>query len=104
MWRERKTAKHSKTYRASKRGRADSREPQNMKGIPVKPVALILLSAKASIFLIVFGLGLITSPQDTTYLFHRPGQLLRSLLAMNIIMPLVAAALAAAFHLNPAVK
>jgi BASS family bile acid:Na+ symporter len=38
------------------------------------------------------------------YLFRRPGQLVRSLLAMNVIMPLFAAALAAAFDLNPAVK
>jgi len=65
---------------------------------------LISIAIRASICLIVFGLALNASPQDALYLFRRPRQLLRSLLAMNVIMPLFAAALAAAFDLNPAVK
>jgi BASS family bile acid:Na+ symporter len=65
---------------------------------------LISIAIRASICLIVFGLALNASPQDALYLFRRPGQLARSLLAMNVIMPLFAAALAAAFDLNPAVK
>lgn len=65
---------------------------------------LILLALKSSIFLTVFALGLNVSPKDTTYLFRNPGQLVRSLLPMYIIMPLVAAALIAAFDIHPAVK
>lgn len=65
---------------------------------------LILLALKSSIFLTVFALGLNASPKDTTYLFRNPGQLVRSLLPMYIIMPLVAAAFIAAFDIHPAVK
>jgi BASS family bile acid:Na+ symporter len=65
---------------------------------------LISIAIRVSIWLIVFGLALNASPQDALDLFHRPGQLVRSLLAMNVIMPLFAAALAALFDLNPAVK
>jgi len=65
---------------------------------------LISIVIRASVGLIVFGLALNASPQDALYLLRRPGQLVRSLLAMNVIMPLFAAALAALFDLNPAVK
>jgi BASS family bile acid:Na+ symporter len=65
---------------------------------------LLPLAIRASIVLAVFGLGLGASPQDASYLFRRPRQLLRSLLPMNVVMPLVASALAAAFALHPAVK
>lgn len=52
----------------------------------------------------VFVLGLRSSPQDATYLFRRPGQLFRSLLSMNVVMPLFAAAMIAVFDLHPALK
>lgn len=65
---------------------------------------LIFLVLKASIILIVFSLGLKATVDDATYLFRRPGLLLRSLLAMQVIMPLLAAALAAAFDLKAPVK
>jgi BASS family bile acid:Na+ symporter len=52
----------------------------------------------------VFALGLKVSPQDTTCLLRRPGLLLRSVVSMNIIMPLVAALLVASLNLHPAVK
>lgn len=65
---------------------------------------LILLALKVSIFLTVFALGLNASLIDTTYLFRNPGRLVRSLLPIYIIMPLVAAALIAAFDIHPAVK
>jgi len=64
--------------------------------------ALVGLALRASICLIVFSLGLGSTHQDALYLFRHPGQLVRSLFAMNVIMPLVAAALAAPFGLNPA--
>src|ERR1051325_2472887 len=66
--------------------------------------ALISLGLKVSIVLLVFGLGLRVNAQDTIYLLRRTGLLWRSLLAMNVVMPLVAVALVAAFDLHPAVK
>lgn len=65
---------------------------------------LISIAIRASIGLIVFGLALTASSQEALYLLRRPGQLLRSLLAMHVIMPLFAAVLAALFNLHPAVK
>ena len=65
---------------------------------------LIPLALKASILLNVFAIGLRASLQDATYLFRRPGQLVRGLLAMNLLMPLFAVTLAVLFDLNPAVK
>src|SRR5689334_20587568 len=68
------------------------------------PATLIPLALKASIVLTVFGLGLSARWGDAPSLLRRPGQLLRSLLAMTVIMPLFAVALAGAFALHPAVK
>jgi BASS family bile acid:Na+ symporter len=65
---------------------------------------LIMLAIKASIMLLVFALGLHASWRDAIYLFGRPGLLVRSLLSMNVIMPLFAAAIAALFNLNSAVE
>ncbi|MCI0387640.1 MAG: Na+-dependent transporter [Acidobacteria bacterium] len=65
---------------------------------------LILLVLKVSIVLVVFGLGLKATFEDMTYLFRRPGQLIRSLLSMNVLMPVFATMLALAFDLHPAVK
>jgi len=67
-------------------------------------VTLIPLAVKVSVCLTVFALGLGASHQDLWYLFRRPAQLAKSLLAMNVVMPILAAALAAAFGLRPAVK
>jgi len=70
----------------------------------MNPEALIMLAIKASIMLLVFGLGLHADWRDTTYLFRRPSLLLRSYLSMGIIMPLFAAGVAAFFDLHPAVE
>lgn len=66
--------------------------------------AIILLTLKASIILSVFAIGLKATFADATFLFRRPGHLLRALLSMNVLMPLVALALGAPFDLHPAVK
>jgi len=66
--------------------------------------AIILLVLKASIILSVFAIGLKATFADATFLFRRPGHLLRALLSMNVLMPLVALALGAPFDLHPAVK
>ena len=65
---------------------------------------LIPLALKTSIVFIVFGLALNASLDDALYLFRRPRELVRSLLSMNVIMPLFAAAIAVIFGLHPAVK
>jgi BASS family bile acid:Na+ symporter len=65
---------------------------------------LIMLAIKASIMLLVFGLGLHANWQDTTYLFRKPELLSRSMLSMGVIMPLFAAGIAALFDLHPAVE
>lgn len=65
---------------------------------------LIGIGIRTSIFLTVFALGLGATPDDALYLFRRPRQLLRSLLAMNVVMPLAAAAMMGALVLRPAVE
>jgi BASS family bile acid:Na+ symporter len=65
---------------------------------------LIRLALQTSILLLVFALGLRATIQDATYLLRQPSLLLKSLVAMNVIVPLVAAILAAVFPLHPAVK
>jgi len=65
---------------------------------------LVALIAYVSIFLVVLGLGLRSSPSDVLSFLRNHSLVLRSLLAMNVIMPLVAAAFAALFALHPAVK
>jgi predicted Na+-dependent transporter len=65
---------------------------------------LLPVVIQASLFLIVFAVGLQATLEDALSLFRRPGLLVRSLLAMFVVVPLFAAGLAAAFNLNPVVK
>ena len=65
---------------------------------------LIFLALKASIVLSVFAIGLASRVEDTLFLFRRPGLLMRSVLAINVAMPLVAAAMAWRFDLPQAVE
>jgi bile acid:Na+ symporter, BASS family len=65
---------------------------------------LIPFAIKWSIILIVVGLGLKATFADATWLFRQPGLLVRSLLGLNVILPLFAMALAVLFDLHPAVK
>ncbi len=65
---------------------------------------LVLLALKASILLSVFAIGLASRVEDTLFLLRRPGLLLRSVLAINVVMPLVAAAMAWTFDLPVAVE
>ena len=64
---------------------------------------LIPLAIKVSIMLLVFALGLKTDAADLTFLLKRPSQLVRSLLAINLIMPIVAAVIVRVFALHPPV-
>ncbi|MCE1246248.1 MAG: Na+-dependent transporter [Firmicutes bacterium] len=61
------------------------------------------MSLQISIFLTVFAVGFTTQWHDVLYLLKKPGLLLKSVLSMNIIMPVVALIAALSFHLNPAV-
>jgi len=65
---------------------------------------VILLVLKASIIVSVFAIGLKPTFADATFLFRRPGHLVRALLSMNVLMPLTALAVGAPFDLHPAVK
>jgi BASS family bile acid:Na+ symporter len=65
---------------------------------------LIKLAIEASIFMTVFSLGLRSSIDDLMYLVRRPSLLARSLLSMNIIMPVLTAAVVSNLNLHPAVK
>lgn len=67
-------------------------------------VQMVPIALQISIALIVIGLGMETGPADFTWLLRRPSLLVRSVLAMNVIMPLLAAAAVAVFHLLPELK
>jgi bile acid:Na+ symporter, BASS family len=66
--------------------------------------ALLPLVLKISLALLVFALGLAATLQDVTYLFRRPRELLRAILAIFVVMPLVAVLLAKWFVFEPAVR
>lgn len=65
---------------------------------------LIPLVLQVSVLLSVLAIGLRASVHDATYLFRRPGELARSFLAMNVVMPLFAVLLVLIFGLHQAVK
>jgi BASS family bile acid:Na+ symporter len=69
---------------------------------------LIKLTISASVLLLVFALGLRATFADATsffrHLFRPPRALLRALFAMNIVVPFIAAAIAALTNVAPAVK
>lgn len=65
---------------------------------------LIQLALLLSVFCVVFSLGLEAKPGDPVFLLRQPGLLLRSLLAMNVVMVAFAVAVAELFNLDPEVK
>jgi len=65
---------------------------------------LALLAFVLSILCTVFGFGLRATWDDLLYLFRRPGLLLRSLLAVHVLMPLVVVLLVSAFELRHEVE
>jgi bile acid:Na+ symporter, BASS family len=64
----------------------------------------IPLVIKVSLFAVVFALGLRASAQDVLYLLKRPGLLLRSIVAMNIVMLAFVAVASLIFSPPPAIK
>jgi BASS family bile acid:Na+ symporter len=65
---------------------------------------LIPIVLQVSVLLTVFAIGLRASLQDATYMFRKPGKLARSLISMNVLMPLFAVVLISVFDLTPAVR
>src|SRR5688572_27337549 len=66
--------------------------------------AAIHVAVTASIALMVFGVGLMSTMRDATHLIRHPGLLLRAVLSMSVVMPLAALWIAIVFGLHPAVK
>ena len=62
----------------------------------MEPADLLMTVLKASILLTVLGLGLQATWEDALYLFRHPSLLIRSLVSMNVAMPLVACGLVVA--------
>jgi BASS family bile acid:Na+ symporter len=65
---------------------------------------LLQLALPLSIGLTVFAFALVVQREDGWRLWRHPGQLARSMLAMHVLMPAVAIALAWFFDLEPAVE
>ena len=66
--------------------------------------AVVVVVVKASIALLVFGLGLHGTMRDAIHLFRHPHLLARALLSMSVVMPIAAMLIAMMFQLQPAVK
>lgn len=65
--------------------------------------ALANLGLGASIFLALLAEGTLISAADVRYLFGKPGQLLRAVLALNVASPLITVLVCRTFALHPAV-
>src|SRR3954468_23001016 len=65
---------------------------------------VVMFAVKASLALTVFATGLSARRGDAAWLFRHPALLARSILSMNVILPLMAVSVAIAFSLNHAVK
>ena len=66
--------------------------------------ATLLLLLKAVRRPIIFAIGMDSTAKDATHLLHRPGLLLRSVLAMYVGVPLAAFALVKLLTLSPGVE
>ncbi len=65
---------------------------------------LVVVALQVSVFCMVFGFGLKTTTQDLSYLIRRPSLLVRSLLAVFVVMPIVAVLLAVLFDFELTVE
>jgi BASS family bile acid:Na+ symporter len=66
--------------------------------------ALIVLAIKVSLALTVLVTGMRAGPGDHLWLFRRPALLARTILSMNVLMPLIAVLMVSILRLNPAVE
>jgi len=65
---------------------------------------LLLLALKLSVGAIILAIGMDSTLDDVLYLWRRPGLLVRSLVAMYVLVPLVAFILVKVLTLPPAVE
>ncbi|HEY0460814.1 MAG TPA: hypothetical protein VGC97_16880 [Pyrinomonadaceae bacterium] len=65
---------------------------------------IIGIGVKLSLFLTLLGYGLQATLDDVLYLFRRPGQLVRALLSINVIMAIFVALLIVIFDFNPVIE
>jgi bile acid:Na+ symporter, BASS family len=63
-----------------------------------------LILIKVAVAGIILAIGMGSTLKDVTYLWRRPGLLLRSVLAMYVLVPLAALALVKVLTLTPAVE
>lgn len=66
--------------------------------------ATLLLLLKISVGIIILAIGMDSTPREIAYLWRRPGLLLRSVLAMYVLVPLAALALVKVLTLPPGVE
>ncbi len=64
----------------------------------------VLIVLKVSVTLLIFGIGLESTPGDAARLFQQPRLMLRSLLAMYVLVPLAALVLVKTLPLGPGVE
>jgi bile acid:Na+ symporter, BASS family len=64
----------------------------------------VILALQASILMTVFAFGLRATFSDVAYVVRHPSLLVRSLLALLVIMPIIAIALTEAFAFRPSVE
>jgi BASS family bile acid:Na+ symporter len=69
----------------------------------MSPRMIVGLALKVSIMLTLFGFGLHATREDLLYLLRRPGVLVRSLVAMFVVMPLFAILMTRLVSFNRAV-
>lgn len=65
---------------------------------------LVPLALKSSVSVLVFTIGLGTAPRELAYFFRHPGQLLRSVISMNLVMPAIAVLIVITFPMHRAVQ
>ncbi|TCG08928.1 hypothetical protein BZM27_08695 [Paraburkholderia steynii] len=65
---------------------------------------ILMILLKVSVVLTLVSIGAGISPTDLGYLWRRPGLLLRSLLAMYLLVPLIAFALVRILPIQPGVR
>jgi BASS family bile acid:Na+ symporter len=65
---------------------------------------MILAALRASLMCMVFAVGLGAKPREALFLFRHPGQLLRMVTAMHLVMPLLVIAAVGAFPIELPVK
>lgn len=68
------------------------------------PGTLVMLALQVSILLTVFGFGLKTAAGDLVSLIRHPSLMIRSLVAMFVVMPAVAVLLSRLFDFRPTVE